>query len=237
MSRLVHPPLAPRRGGARAVSWWGRAWVRALEEAAYGEPDLRRGRALARQGAVGGIAVEAGSAVAAVTDAAPSARLHTAQLGLPVLDEEGRASLVEVVAAQVGRLGALLGGDLPHDLVEHAEELGVELLPFGGELETTCTCEAWTDPCPHALALLSQLAWLVDADPFVLLHLRGVPREELLAALHARGDPGRRAGAEPREAEDPVVAVALDVALDAAERAARILELAEDPTAGVEHLL
>lgn len=234
MSQLVHPPLAPRRGGARAVSWWGRAWVRALEEAAYGEADLRRGRALARQGGVGGIAVEAGSAVAAVTE---RDRLHTAHLRLPVLEQEARESLVEVVAAQVGRLGALLGGDLPHDLVEHAEELGVELLPFGGELETTCTCEAWTDPCPHALALLSQLAWLVDADPFVLLHLRGLPREELLAALHARGDPGPRVTGEAPERDDPALAVALDVALDAAQRAARILELAEDPAAGVEHLL
>lgn len=234
MSALVHPPLAPRRGGARAVSWWGRAWVRALEESAYGEADLRRGRALARQGGVGGIAVEAGSAVAAVTE--QSGHLHTVQLRLPVLEEDACASLVEVVAAQVGRLGALLGGDLPHDLVEHAEELGVELLPFGGELDTSCTCEAWTDPCPHALALLSQLAWLVDADPFVLLHLRGMPREQLLAALHARGQPGPpRPGAADaaQEPQDP----ALAVALDAAARAARILELVEEPGARVEHLL
>ncbi len=38
-------------------------------------------------------------------------------------------ALVETVAAEAGRIAALLAGDLPHALVEHAEEAGVELLP------------------------------------------------------------------------------------------------------------
>ena len=92
------------------------------------------------------------------------------------------------MAAEAGRVAALLAGDLPHTLVEHAEEAGVELLPYGGELGSTCTCDAWTDPCPHALAVLYQLAWLVEADPFVLLHLRGLARDDLLARLHDRAE-------------------------------------------------
>ena len=48
----------------------------------------------------------------------------------------------------------------------------------------------------HALAVLHQLTWLVDADPFVLLQLRGLPRDELLARLHARAaEPGEPDGA------------------------------------------
>ena len=57
----THARIAPRTAAAaRARSWWGKAWLRAVEEAAYGEDDLRRGRALARAGKVGGIAVEPG---------------------------------------------------------------------------------------------------------------------------------------------------------------------------------
>ena len=52
--------MAPRRGGVRAASWWAKAWLRAVEESAYGEGDLRGGRALARAGAVGGITVAPG---------------------------------------------------------------------------------------------------------------------------------------------------------------------------------
>ena len=42
---------------------------------------------------------------------------------------------------------------------------------------------AWAQPCLHALALLYQLAWHVDADPYVLLLLRGRTRERLLAEV------------------------------------------------------
>ena len=165
------------------MTWWGRAWVRGLEEAAYHDADLRTARALSRGGEIGGITVDRGRLVASVSDARG---LWTASVALPVLDREGAEALVEVVAAQSGRIGSLLAGDLPHSLVEHAEESGVELLPFGSELEASCTCEGWLDPCPHALALLYQATWLLEADPFVLLHLRGLPRDDLLAALHAR---------------------------------------------------
>ncbi|MCW2814943.1 MAG: zinc finger, domain protein [Nocardioides sp.] len=225
---VAHPPLAPRRGAARATTWWGKAFVRAVEEAAYTEGDLRRGRSLARAGTVGGISLTSGRMVAAVHD---EHGLFTVDARLPVLEAESQAALVEVVAAEAGRIGSLLAGDLPHSLVEHADEAGVELLPFGTELEATCTCVGWLDPCPHALAVLSQVAWLVDADPLVLLHLRGVPRDDLLARLHART-------LTDTAPSDDLEAASLDTALDAAARAARLLELLDgDDAARVEHLL
>ena len=73
----------------------------------------------------------------------------------------------------------------------------------------------------HALAVLYQLAWLVDADPFVLFQLRGLPRDELLARLHAR-TVGRSTGRD----------VDLDQAVEAALYAAR---LARGATARAEH--
>jgi uncharacterized Zn finger protein len=221
---VVHPRIAARRGGRRATTWWGRAWVRAVEESAYGEHEQRAARALARAGAVGGITVDVGSVVASVED---THGLWTPRIALPVLDDAALAALVEVVAAEAGRAPALLAGELPHPLVEHAEEAGVELLPYGGELDASCTCERWVDPCVHALAVMSQLTWLLERDPLVLLHLRGLPRDELLARLHDRVAP-----AEPVDAGD----ADLDVAADAAARAARVLDLLADPDATVDHL-
>jgi uncharacterized Zn finger protein len=221
---VVHPRIAARRGGRRASTWWGRAWVRAVEESAYGEIEHRAARALARAGAVGGITVDVGSVVASVED---EHGLFTAQVAVPVLEEAGVTTLVEVVAAEAGRAPALLAGELPHPLVEHAEEAGVELLPYGGELEASCTCDAWLDPCVHALALMTQVTWLLERDPLVLLHLRGLPRDDLLARLH-----DRTGAIEPEDAGD----ADLDVAADAAARAARVLDLLEDPEARIEHL-
>ena len=226
---LVHPRIGPRRGRAWARTWWGKAWQRAVEEAAYDEADLRRARTLARGAAVGGIAVDPGRARSAVEDRED---LWSVGLEVPVLDVDARAALVEVVAAEVGRVAALLAGDLPHDLVEHAEEAGVELLPYGGELVASCTCSAWVDPCPHALAVLLQLGWLVEDDPLLLVHLRGVERPALLADLHeragARPADGDARGASVREQDD----LLLETAVEAAEQAARWLADLDDPTDG-----
>lgn len=217
MTRVLHPRQSPRRAGS--TTWWGKAWVRAVEESAYDETDLRRARSLARSGRIGQVTVDDGSLYAAVID---GEEVWTVTVGVPLLADDDRTALVEAVAAESGRIAALLAGDLPFALVEHAEESGVELLPYGGELEAGCTCGAWTMPCAHALAVLQQVAWLVDDDPLVLFHLRGLGRDALLARLHARA---------PRDEDDD-----LDEGVDAALRARRVLELLEDPGHPVDHL-
>ena len=212
MTSVLHPRVPPRRATARATRWWGKAWVRAIEEAAYAESDLRAARTLARGGHVGQISTEPGRFVASVED---RRGLWTGEGTVPVLALAEIDALVETVAAEAGRIAALLAGDLPHSLVEHAEEAGVELLPYGGELGSSCTCDHWADPCVHALAVLQQLTWLVEGDPFVLLQLRGLPRDELLARLHVR--------AEPAPVQDDGVDADLEAAVEAALYAARVL--------------
>lgn len=215
--RVTHGRLVAPRTGIR--SWWGKAWHRAVEEAAYVDQDLRAGRTIARRGEVGGISVAAGSLLAAVREGDDA---WTVEVRVPVLADEERRSLVDVVAAETGRIAALLAGELPYDLVEHAEELGVELLPYGGELAATCTCDAYLDPCRHALAVLIQTGWLVDADPLVLLAVRGLDREALLAELHERSTgPAAAAGGVTDLADE------VEVAADAVLRARRLVELME----------
>ena len=211
---VTHPRFPARSRGAWATSWWGKAWLRAVEESSYDESDLRAGRTLARSGVIGGLTIDAGpvgSSVGSVVGTVLAADdAWTVRVTLPVLDPSAAAALVEVIAAQAGRVSALLAGDLPHQLVEDAEEAGVELLPYGGEFDAQCGCDHWTQPCRHGLAVLLQAGWILDADPLVLLHLRGLPRENLLARLHAL-----TTGAS--DAEDADLEVAFEAALQAAE--------------------
>jgi uncharacterized Zn finger protein len=111
-------------------------------------------------------------------------------------------------------------------MVEQAEEAGVELLPYGGELGAACPCGSWVDPCAHALAVMLQVAWLIDGDPWVLLRLRGLTPDDLQIDDPESADPRR----DPRPDD-------LAVAMDAATRAARVLALADDPTTEITHLL
>jgi uncharacterized Zn finger protein len=225
--------IPPRRSTSRAATWWGRAWVRAVEEASYADNDLHAARVLSRAGGIGQITVDAGQVVARCLDGAD---VWTVVATVPELDPVGRRAFVEVVAGESGHLAALLAGELPHRLVEQAEEVGVELLPYGGELGSACACQSWVDPCVHALAVLLQVAWLIDGDPWVLLRLRGVSPDGLEAEM-ATITAARPHEAGVTQATVPDVDGDLATAVDAAVRAARVLALLDDPGAEIGHLV
>ncbi|MEU6083114.1 SWF or SNF family helicase [Streptomyces sp. NPDC047108] len=179
----VFEALPPARGQGFARTWWGRAWLKALEDTALDSGQLARGRAYARAGAVGAVSVRPGRITAVVRD----------RDGVPyrsdvLLREFGDAEwdrLLETVADRAGHIAALLDHDMPPHLVEDAAAAGVELLPGIGDLEPECRCDAW-DHCPHTAALSYQVARLLDQDPLVLLLIRGRGERALLTELQVR---------------------------------------------------
>ncbi|MEQ4724667.1 SWIM zinc finger family protein [Nonomuraea sp. B19D2] len=179
------PAFPPQRAGARfATSWWGRAWVKAVEDTSLDHVLLRKGRAYAKTGQIGPITVSPGR-IAAVTESEYDTVVRVEQL-----TDAAWERFLDQVAAKSGHIAALLDGDMPHDLVEAAEDAAVPLLPAVGDLEPECSCPDWGHPCKHAAALCYQASWLLDADPFVLLLMRGRGERELVEALQRRGTPG-----------------------------------------------
>ncbi|WP_314177621.1 SWIM zinc finger family protein [Streptomyces winkii] len=172
--------LPPARGRAFARTWWGARWLKALEDSALDAEQLRRGRRLARQGAVGAVSVRPGGITAVVRGADGTA--HRADVLLLEFTDAEWERLLEVAGREAGHAAALLDRDMPPRLVEDAESAGVELLPGIGDLDATCDCGAW-DHCPHTAALCYQTGRLLDEDPFVLLLLRGRTEGRFLAGL------------------------------------------------------
>ncbi|MEU8136749.1 SWIM zinc finger family protein [Streptodolium elevatio] len=183
---------AGRRGGRGfARSWWGKAWIQALEDAALDSEALRNGRKYACTGRVGSITVSPGHLFAPVHG---EGEVHRTTLTLQPLTARQWDRFLDQVAARAGHIAALLRRDMPHDLVAAAEDVGVPLLPGMGDLDPSCDCEDWGHPCRHAAALAYQAAWLVDEDPFLLLLMRGLGEQDFLAALQLRGAEGAREG-------------------------------------------
>ncbi|MET9359670.1 SWF or SNF family helicase [Streptomyces sp. NPDC006632] len=176
--------LPPVDGRAFAVSWWGHAWLKALEDTALDGQQLKQGRRLARAGAVGAVTVRPGRITAIVRDRDGSH--HRSDVLLQELDEDDWDRFLTMTAERAGHIAALLDREMPPHLVEDAASEGIELLPRIGDLDAACGCGAW-DHCPHTAALCYQLARLLDRDPFVLLLLRGRPERALLDALQERG--------------------------------------------------
>ncbi|MFJ6944675.1 SWF or SNF family helicase [Streptomyces wuyuanensis] len=191
--------LPPARGRGFAGTWWGRAWVKALEDGALDAEQLRKGRKQARDGAVGAVSIRPGRITAVVRDRDGTG--HRSDVLLQELSGDAWERFLDMAVDRAGHIAALLDRDMPPHLVEDAAEAGVELLPGIGDLEPECTCDAW-DLCPHTAALCYQVARLLDQDPFVLLLLRGRGERRLLDALQVRS----AARAEPPGPESGLAA-------------------------------
>jgi uncharacterized Zn finger protein len=194
----------PPRPGRRGRSWWARAFVAAMEDAALDAGLLRRGRRFAGSGRIGPITVAPGRIAATVEDPDGS---YDVVVHLAELTSAEWERFLEQVRAEAGHLAALLDREVPRSLVRSAEAADVSLLPTIGDLESECDCPDVGDPCQHAAALCHQAAWLLDDDPFVLLLLRGRGADELLDVLGREDPADPAAGATAgRDIDRPVPA-------------------------------
>ncbi|MPY58876.1 SWIM zinc finger family protein [Streptomyces spongiae] len=189
--------LPPAHGRGFAQTWWGRAWLKALEDAALDSQQVKTGRRLARAGGVGAVSVRPGRITAVVQD--HDRTTHRADVLLQELSAEQWDRFLDMAVERAGHIAALLDREMPPHLVEDAADAGVELLPGLGDLEPECDCGAW-DHCGHTAALCYQMARLLDQDPFVLLLMRGRSEREVLDHLQVRSvSPGEE---EPTPSEE-----------------------------------
>lgn len=189
--------LPATHGRGFAQSWWGQAWLKALEDTALDLQQLKAGRRLARAGAVGAVSVRPGRITAVVQDRHGTA--HRSDVLLQRLSEDEWDRFLGMAVERAGHIASLLDREMPPHLVEDAAAAGVELLPGIGDLEPECDCDAW-DHCGHTAALCYQVARLLDQDPFVLFLMRGRAERELLDELQVRSVAG--AEAEETATED-----------------------------------
>ena len=165
--------MARRTFGA---TWWGAAWLDALENRALADPNrLPRGRTYARQDRVVDLELSPGLIQARVwgTDR------YATQLSVRVLTDAEWDTVLETVMSQAANAAALLSGEVP-------KAIGDLVLPDKGDLGPDCSCPDGAEPCKHAAALCYVVADLLDEDPFALLTLRGRGRDEVLGEIRQR---------------------------------------------------
>ncbi len=193
------------------LTWWGEQWIRALKRLGYGYANrLPRGRSYARAGRVTNLTIGSGEATAAVVGT--RRRPYSVRIKLKTFSKQSWQEVVEVLAGRARYSVALLRGEIPPEIGEVLGGHGLELFPVSGrDIETSCSCPDWANPCKHVAAVHYVVAAALDSDPYLIFVLRGLDRQALLGALaEARGScapsPAPRGIASPPEPmwEEPV---------------------------------
>jgi uncharacterized Zn finger protein len=97
---------------------------------------------------------------------------------------------------------------MPSDIETVFNGVGLSLFPRDlDDITFDCSCPDWGSPCKHAAAVYYLLAEQIDKDPFVLFHLRGYTRDQILGALRSL----RSTGEVPAVISDDAPALEADL--------------------------
>ncbi|MBT8486692.1 MAG: hypothetical protein HKO59_03370 [Phycisphaerales bacterium] len=169
----------------------------------------------ARQGQILVLEMD-GGAVRATVQGRRRAPYDT-RLHFDVIAPEDWDRIVDAMASEAAYLVSLLADELPDGIDELLETLDLRLVP-PAPLATECDC-ADAAPCKHAAAAGLLAAERLQADPALMLGLRGMPLERLRVrlrqarALQAHGVAS--AHVDPMIPESQVDPPALETCLDA----------------------
>ena len=170
--------------GAIGSTWWSKRWIGVLESFSMGTR-LTRGRSYARQGQVVSIDVQPGIVTAKVQGSQP--KPYNIKIRLKPLSDEDWDRVTEAMAAQALFAAKLLAGEMPTNIEEAFHAVNLSLFPTAvKDLETSCSCPDWANPCKHIAAVYYLLAERFDEDPFLIFKLRGRTKEQITQALREK---------------------------------------------------
>ena len=174
---------AQSKRGAFGESWWAKRWIAVLESFDIGAR-LTRGRSYARRGQVAAIDIAEGSVKAKVQGSSP--RPYSVTIKVTALSEADWKKLAHEFSRQAIFAARLLAGEMPQEIEAAFNGAGLSLFPAKlRDLETSCSCHDWSNPCKHIAAVYYLLGEEFDRDPFLIFRLRGMSRERLFKLLGA----------------------------------------------------
>lgn len=179
----VLPAVNPEHPSAHATTWWGRRWIEAIEHISTTYANrLVRGLKYAQQHRVRNLKVVPGKVEVQI--AGQRRAPYRVSIQLKALTASQWNKIVEVLSGRAAFAASLLAGEMPEALAGVFEQCGLPLFPQRmGDIKASCSCPDWANPCKHIAAAHIAVAEALDADPFMLLSVRGRNQEQLLADL------------------------------------------------------
>jgi uncharacterized Zn finger protein len=183
-----YTPTTPieTRGGIKSkakggVNWWSKRWYEFMETFNLGAR-LTRGKTYARKGQVVDVSIEPGLVTGAVQGSRPTP--YKVTIRVPPISEDGWERIVARLKEQMFLSAQLAAGEVPQELEDFFQKEEASLFPKLQSMDDmVCNCPDYSNPCKHIAALFYVIGDAFDRDPFLLLQLRGMTRENLMELL------------------------------------------------------
>jgi uncharacterized Zn finger protein len=211
--KTVSPVQIEGRDIAR--SFWGKSWCLNLERYSDYESRLPRGRTYVRNGSVVDLQIDKGRLTALVA----GSELYKISISIAPLAAPRWKAICRDCAGSVDSLVELLQGRLAQGVMDRVCREGDGLFPSPAEIKLSCSCLDWAEMCKHVAAVLYGVGARLDERPELLFVLRGVDRNELIAASQADLTLAQRAPEAAKRLDDDDVAAlfGIEMAVEAAE--------------------
>jgi len=109
---------------------------------------------------------------------------YRVNVNFDIIPEKGWDEVLDEIAEKSKFLIQLLDKIMPKEFIEIFERHGYSLFPEASrKLDAKCSCPDKAIPCKHIASTILYIARVVDFNPFILLKLKGMPKEELLERL------------------------------------------------------
>lgn len=162
-------------------TWWGKQWIESM--LSYGRYfRMHRGINYANENRVSNVLIKKGEIFGQCQGTAPAP--YRIRLNFEPLENEQWNQIIKTLSKKAIYEAVLISGEMPKDIDRIFTDAGIPLFPPPQEnLNASCTCPDKEIPCKHIAAIILTLAKIFDYDPFQLIKLRGMNREEILNAI------------------------------------------------------
>ncbi|MBU3178741.1 SWIM zinc finger family protein [Clostridium estertheticum] len=162
-------------------NWWSKKWNNAISSFTASST-IDSGRECAREGNVLSLDFCIGEINARVQGSSEDP--YKVNIKISAFTEDQWKKIMNVMVQKAIFCAKLLNGEMPENIEEAFKEGGVTLFPKKQiHLASECSCSDVANPCKHIAAVHYMLGIEFDKDPFVILKLRGMDKENFLKAL------------------------------------------------------
>jgi len=191
-----------KKTGEIGETWWAKRFLEVLNNLGWSNR-LARGRNYARKGQVIDYKIDYGVITSKVQGT--QRKPYTIRIEVATLSDSQWAKVIKTMAQQARFSAKLLAGEMPHDIEQVFNEINISLFPTKQkDFNAECSCPDWANPCKHIAAVYYIVGEAFDRDPFLIFHLRGLKKDDLLKALNKeRGSVQREIEEIEEEKETP----------------------------------